>query len=151
MRRPELAKRVQVGHQGDIFVIGAQNAGKSSLLNALRWQAGSAERTAPLTTAALPGTTLALLQVDGLPLLGKSRCYDTPGVPHHHQLTSRLSGPLRLLPVRCAHSALRTAHVSYTPRCGHSVSLAWTHLRQQERAVIVGLQALLSSCSWLEM
>lgn len=85
---------VQVGVQGDLWVVGAQNAGKSSLINALRWEAGTAEVSAPLTTAALPGTTLDMVPVDGLPLQSRSRCYDTPGVPHPYQYTSRLSGAL---------------------------------------------------------
>ena len=42
------------------------------------------------TIAPVPGTTLGLLQVPGLPLGPKHRAFDTPGVPHGHQLTSRL-------------------------------------------------------------
>eukprot|EP00892_Ulva_mutabilis_P011265 jgi/Ulvmu1/8510/UM044_0044.1 len=79
----------RVGIQGDLWVIGAQNAGKSSLLNALRYRAGTAEATAALTTAPLPGTTLDVVPVEGLPLQARSRCYDTPGVPHPFQLTAR--------------------------------------------------------------
>ena len=81
-----------MGIQGDLWVIGAQNAGKSSLINALRYRAGTAAATAALTTAPLPGTTLDVVPVDGLPLLARSRCYDTPGVPHPHQLTARFGG-----------------------------------------------------------
>ena len=83
---------LQVGIQGDLWVVGAQNAGKSSLINALKREAGTAVSTAPLTTAALPGTTLGLTPVQGLPLLARSKCYDTPGVPHPYQYTSRLPG-----------------------------------------------------------
>ena len=99
---------LQVGVQGDLWVVGAQNAGKSSLLNALKRNAGMAEASAPLTTAALPGTTLSLTPVTGLPLRRKSRCYDTPGVPHPYQYTSRLPGALaQQLPalwLRCSTS-----------------------------------------------
>lgn len=73
-------------------MVGAQNAGKSSLINALKDVAGSRKATADLTTAALPGTTLGTTQVHGLPLRGKSRCFDTPGVPNPHQYTALLKG-----------------------------------------------------------
>jgi ribosome biogenesis GTPase A len=86
------ASHVQVGEDSSLWVVGAQNAGKSSLLNALKRVAGSLEATAVLTTAALPGTTLGTTPVYGLPLLGKSTCFDTPGIPHSHQYTSQLSG-----------------------------------------------------------
>lgn len=94
-QRIALTRRaLQVGIQGDLWVVGAQNAGKSSLINALKREAGTLECTAPLTTAALPGTTLGMIPVEGIPLMAKSRCYDTPGVPHPYQLTSRLGGTL---------------------------------------------------------
>jgi ribosome biogenesis GTPase A len=83
---------LQVGIQGDLWVVGAQNAGKSSLINALKRESGTLEATAPLTTAPLPGTTLGMTPVSGLPLLRRSRCYDTPGIPHPYQYTSRLGG-----------------------------------------------------------
>ena len=83
---------LQVGIRGDLWVVGAQNAGKSSLINALKQRAGTLDATGSLTTAALPGTTLDMIPVEGIPLLAKSRCYDTPGIPHSYQLTSRLAG-----------------------------------------------------------
>lgn len=43
------------------------------------------------TIAPIPGTTLGLLQVSGVPLGPKHRVFDTPGVPHPYQLTSRLN------------------------------------------------------------
>jgi len=76
------------GERGQVFVVGAQNAGKSSVLNAVS-QAGGAG-TLKLTTAALPGTTLGVVEVKGL-LSGKARVFDTPGVPHGYQLSSRLT------------------------------------------------------------
>eukprot|EP00983_Pelagomonas_calceolata_P074715 1152661-Pelagomonas_calceolata.AAC.6 len=39
----------------------------------------------------MPGTTLGLINVPGLPLGPKHRAFDTPGVPHRHQLTAYLS------------------------------------------------------------
>jgi len=43
------------------------------------------------TIASMPGTTLGLINVPGLPLGPKHRAFDTPGVPHRHQLTTYLS------------------------------------------------------------
>ncbi|PNH12511.1 hypothetical protein TSOC_000567 [Tetrabaena socialis] len=65
------------------------NAGKSSLINAMKRVAGTAGKGDP-TVAPVPGTTLGLLQVPGMPLGPKHRAFDTPGVPHSHQLTSQL-------------------------------------------------------------
>ena len=39
----------------------------------------------------MPGTTLGLINVPGLPLGPKNRAFDTPGVPHAYQLTSLLN------------------------------------------------------------
>ena len=38
----------------------------------------------------MPGTTLGLINVPGLPLGPKNRAFDTPGVAHAYQLTSHL-------------------------------------------------------------
>ncbi|KAG2441115.1 hypothetical protein HXX76_003967 [Chlamydomonas incerta] len=81
--------RQALGYRGDLWVVGAQNAGKSSLIAAMKRLAGTAGKGEP-TIAPVPGTTLGLLQVPGLPLGPKHRAFDTPGVPHGHQLTSRL-------------------------------------------------------------
>lgn len=82
------ALRKTTGRLGDVWVVGAQNAGKSSLINAMRKEAGlSKERN--ITTASLPGTTLGMLKVEGL-MPGRCMMFDTPGVPHPHQLTSML-------------------------------------------------------------
>lgn len=81
--------RVALGFRGDLWVVGAQNAGKSSLISAMKRLAGTAGKGEP-TIAPVPGTTLGLLQVPGMPLGAKHRAFDTPGVPHTHQLTSKL-------------------------------------------------------------
>jgi ribosome biogenesis GTPase A len=98
---------MQVGVQGDLWFVGAQNAGKSSVVNALKYHAGTRDASPQLTTAPYPGTTLDMVQVDGLPLMARSRAYDTPGVPHHHQLTSRFAGvpPTRSAAPGAAHLA----------------------------------------------
>ncbi|KXZ56942.1 hypothetical protein GPECTOR_1g85 [Gonium pectorale] len=81
--------RKALGFRGDLWVVGAQNAGKSSLITAMKKLAGTADKGAP-TIAPVPGTTLGLLQVPGMPIGPKHRAFDTPGVPHPHQLTSFL-------------------------------------------------------------
>ncbi|GAB4820166.1 hypothetical protein N2152v2_007212 [Parachlorella kessleri] len=77
------------GSRGDVWVVGAQNAGKSSLINAMRGVAGlGKERN--VTAAPLPGTTLGMVTVPGL-LPPGSKMLDTPGVPHAFQLASLLT------------------------------------------------------------
>ena len=46
-----------VGLRGDVWVVGAQNAGKSSLINAMQRLTGL-QGNQQITTAAHPGTTL---------------------------------------------------------------------------------------------
>eukprot|EP00199_Chlamydomonas_sp_CCMP681_P000330 CAMPEP_0119116928 /NCGR_PEP_ID=MMETSP1180-20130426/52557_1 /TAXON_ID=3052 ORGANISM="Chlamydomonas cf sp, Strain CCMP681" /NCGR_SAMPLE_ID=MMETSP1180 /ASSEMBLY_ACC=CAM_ASM_000741 /LENGTH=544 /DNA_ID=CAMNT_0007106131 /DNA_START=76 /DNA_END=1710 /DNA_ORIENTATION=+ len=81
--------KTALGFRGDLWVVGAQNAGKSSLISAMKRLGGSSGQRDP-TVAALAGTTLGLINVPGLPLGPKQRCFDTPGVPHTHQLTALL-------------------------------------------------------------
>lgn len=64
-------------------------AGKSSLIAAMKRLGGTAQQRPP-TIAPVPGTTLGLLRVPGIPLGPKHRTFDTPGVHHAYQLTSRL-------------------------------------------------------------
>ncbi len=52
--------------------------------------AGTSGKREP-TVAPVPGTTLGLLNVPGLPLGPKQRAFDTPGVPHSYQLTTKLN------------------------------------------------------------
>ena len=82
-----------LGFRGDLWVVGAQNAGKSSLISAMKKLGGTSGKREP-TVAPMPGTTLGLLNVPGLPLGPKHRAFDTPGVPHEHQMTTVLSSSL---------------------------------------------------------
>jgi len=94
-----------VGRRGDVWVVGAQNSGKSSLINALRVarkRAGGGGQVDPkqlLTIAALPGTTLGMIPINGIMPKG-AQMFDTPGVPHPYQLTSILTAAeVRSLPM----------------------------------------------------
>lgn len=60
----DLLTRIQemVGLRGDVWVVGAQNAGKSSLINAMQRLAGL-KGSQQITTAAHPGTTLGELSL----------------------------------------------------------------------------------------
>jgi ribosome biogenesis GTPase A len=89
VRRLLVELREAAGQRGDVYVVGAQNAGKSSLVNALRAAAGL-PRSRDVTAAPLPGTTLGVVLVPGLLRRGAA-LLDTPGVPHPYQLHSLLS------------------------------------------------------------
>ena len=78
-----------VGSRGDVWVVGAQNAGKSSLLNAMRAAVGL-KRENKVTVAPVPGTTLGLIPVPSLLPQG-CKMMDTPGVPHAYQLASSMT------------------------------------------------------------
>lgn len=87
----------KVGERGDVWILGAQNAGKSSLINSLRRQrakidgpGSEAAMAAPVTEAHVPGTTIGVVRLPGV--LKSGRLYDTPGLEHSHSLSLRL-GP----------------------------------------------------------
>jgi hypothetical protein len=71
------------------------------------------------TVAPVPGTTLGLLRVPGVPLGAGHRTFDTPGVHHGYQLTSSLTLPeLReVLPRK------RLKPRTYRLPVGHCISL----------------------------
>jgi len=73
-----------------VWVVGAQNAGKSSLINAMcGHKGGSKARNAPLTAAPLPGTTIGCVELPEV-LPSPHRAFDTPGIIQPQQLTTRL-------------------------------------------------------------
>ena len=78
-----------VGTRGDVWVMGAQNAGKSSLINAMRSAVGLKQER-KVTVAAVPGTTLGLIPVPSLLPKG-CKMLDTPGVPHEYQLAAYMT------------------------------------------------------------
>lgn len=76
------------GQRGHVWVIGAQNAGKSTLINAMAKCVGG--KMSVLTEAPVPGTTLGIVRVEGV-LSGQAKLFDTPGLLHPHQITTRLT------------------------------------------------------------
>ncbi|KAK1258503.1 hypothetical protein QJS04_geneDACA017259 [Acorus gramineus] len=78
-----------VGARGHVYAVGAQNAGKSTLINSLGKVSGG-KVVSELTEAVVPGTTLGIVRVDGV-LPGQAKLFDTPGILHPHQLMMRLT------------------------------------------------------------
>jgi hypothetical protein len=76
------------GPRSNVWVIGAQNAGKSTLINGFAKKQGV--KIVRLTEAALPGTTLGILRVTGV-LPAKAKMYDTPGLLHPYIMVMRLN------------------------------------------------------------
>ncbi|KAI3863451.1 hypothetical protein MKX03_005916 [Papaver bracteatum] len=77
------------GARGNVWAVGAQNAGKSTLINSIGKHA-SGGQVNELTEAPVPGTTLGIIRVEGI-LPGQVKLFDTPGLLHPHQLTTRLT------------------------------------------------------------
>ncbi|MBP1992903.1 ribosome biogenesis GTPase YqeH [Paenibacillus eucommiae] len=75
-------------HRGnrDIYVVGATNVGKSTLIN--RLIADFSDLEAELTTSQYPGTTLDLVKI---PLDDGKFIVDTPGIVYEHRLTELVS------------------------------------------------------------
>ncbi len=75
-------------HRGnrDIYVVGATNVGKSTLINRLISDFSDLE--AELTTSQYPGTTLDLVRI---PLEDGKFIVDTPGIVYQHRLTELVS------------------------------------------------------------
>ncbi|EXB93966.1 Uncharacterized protein yqeH [Morus notabilis] len=76
------------GPRGNVWVIGAQNAGKSTLINAIAKKEGA--KVTKLTEAPVPGTTLGILRVGGI-LSAKAKLFDTPGLLHPYLVSMRLN------------------------------------------------------------
>ncbi|KAA8518074.1 hypothetical protein F0562_015548 [Nyssa sinensis] len=76
------------GPRGNVWVIGAQNAGKSTLINAFAKKEGV--KVTKLTEAAVPGTTLGILRIGGI-LSAKAKMYDTPGLLHPYLMSMKLN------------------------------------------------------------
>ncbi|KAK1257237.1 hypothetical protein QJS04_geneDACA024220 [Acorus gramineus] len=107
-----------VGARGHVYVVGAQNAGKSTLINSLGKVSGG-KVVSELTEAVVPGTTLGIVRVDGV-LPGQAKLFDTPGILHPHQLMMRLTSEEQKLVRIDKELKPRTYRVG----AGHSVHIA---------------------------
>ena len=74
----------------EVWVVGAQNAGKSTLINALAAHYYGSGFAAGPVASHVAGTTVGLVRLDSL-LPGKRTVVDTPGLVQNHQLATRLS------------------------------------------------------------
>lgn len=76
------------GPRGNVWAIGAQNAGKSTLINAIGKHVTG--KLTPITEAPVPGTTLGIIRLEGV-LPGNTKLFDTPGLLHPHHIATRLT------------------------------------------------------------
>lgn len=76
------------GKRGQVWAVGSQNAGKSTLINAVGKVFGG--KVWHLTEAPVPGTTLGIVRVEGV-LPFEAKLFDTPGLLNPHQITTRLT------------------------------------------------------------
>lgn len=105
------------GPRGTVWAVGAQNAGKSTLINAIAKTVGG--KVGYLTEAPVPGTTLGIVRVEGV-LPGKAKLFDTPGLLHPHQITTRLTREEQKL----VHLNKELKPRTYRLKVGHSVHIA---------------------------
>ncbi|KAK4260577.1 hypothetical protein QN277_003673 [Acacia crassicarpa] len=105
------------GPRGNVWVVGAQNAGKSTLINSIGKHIG--RRLTHLTEAPVPGTTLGIIRVEGI-LTGQAKLFDTPGLLHPFQITTRLTREEQKL----VHIGKELKPRTYRIKAGHSVHVA---------------------------
>ncbi|KAB2619952.1 hypothetical protein D8674_039439 [Pyrus ussuriensis x Pyrus communis] len=97
------------GPRGNVRVIGAQNAGKSTLINALAKKEGV--KVTKLTEAPVPGTTLGIWRVGGI-LSANAVLFDTPGLLHPYLVSMRLD-------LICKHLLIRNQIPTELPVVDH--------------------------------
>ncbi|XVF21812.1 hypothetical protein REPUB_Repub12eG0122200 [Reevesia pubescens] len=105
------------GPRGTVWAVGAQNAGKSTLINAIGKSVGG--KIGFLTEAPVPGTTLGIVRVEGV-LPGQAKLFDTPGLLQPHQLTTRLTREEQKLVYVSKELKPRT----YRVKAGYTVHIA---------------------------
>ncbi|KAI3461867.1 hypothetical protein Pfo_018530 [Paulownia fortunei] len=105
------------GQRGNVWAVGAQNAGKSTLINAIGKCVGM--KATHLTEASVPGTTLGIVRMEGV-LPGKAKLLDTPGLLHPHQISTRLTAVEQKL--ICIEKELKPR--TYRIKAGHSVHIS---------------------------
>ncbi|XP_022884558.1 GTP-binding protein BRASSINAZOLE INSENSITIVE PALE GREEN 2, chloroplastic isoform X1 [Olea europaea var. sylvestris] len=104
------------GPRGQVWAIGAQNAGKSTLLNAIGKCVG--RKLTHLTEAPVPGTTLGIVRMEGV-FPGNAKLFDTPGLLHPHQISTRLTREEQKL----IHIGKELKPRTYRVKAGHSVHI----------------------------
>ncbi|XP_020215304.1 GTP-binding protein BRASSINAZOLE INSENSITIVE PALE GREEN 2, chloroplastic [Cajanus cajan] len=106
-----------VGPRGNVWAVGAQNAGKSTLINSIGKYAGG--KITHLTEAPVPGTTLGIVRVEGV-LPSQAKLFDTPGLLHPYQITTRLTREEQKL----VHMGKELKPRTYRIMVGHSIHIA---------------------------
>ncbi|GAU36952.1 hypothetical protein TSUD_62210 [Trifolium subterraneum] len=101
----------------DVWTVGAQNAGKSTLINSIGKHVGG--KITHLTEAPVPGTTLGIVRVEGA-LPSQAKLFDTPGLLHPYQITTRLTREEQKLVYMTKELKPRT----YRVKAGHSIHIA---------------------------
>ncbi|KAL0917863.1 hypothetical protein M5K25_012964 [Dendrobium thyrsiflorum] len=104
------------GPRGNVWAVGAQNAGKSTLINAMGRCVG--RKMTQLTEAPVPGTTLGIVRVEGV-LCGHAKLFDTPGILHPYQITTRLTREEQKL----IHISKELKPRTYRIKAGHSIHI----------------------------
>ncbi|KAK1298202.1 hypothetical protein QJS10_CPB14g00189 [Acorus calamus] len=124
------------GPRGNVWVIGAQNAGKSTLINAFAKKEGM--KITRLTEAAIPGTTLGILRIGGI-LPAKAKMYDTPGLLHPYLAgqTVHVGGLMRL---DLTHASVETIYVSVWASPNISLHLGKTENAEETWRKHVGIR-----------
>lgn len=105
------------GARGNVWAIGAQNAGKSTLINSIGKHVSG--KVTQITEAPVPGTTLGIIRVEGV-LPGQAKLFDTPGLLHPHQITTRLIREEQKL----VHVSKELKPRTYRIKAGHTVHIA---------------------------
>ncbi|KAK7258073.1 hypothetical protein RIF29_32492 [Crotalaria pallida] len=105
------------GPRGNVWAVGAQNAGKSTLINSIGKYVGG--KISHLTEAPVPGTTLGIVRVEGV-LPSQAKLFDTPGLLHPHQITTRLTREEQKL----VHISKELKPRTYRIKAGHSIHIA---------------------------
>ncbi|CAL5433823.1 unnamed protein product [Camellia sinensis] len=104
------------GPRGNVWAIGSQNAGKSTLINSIGKHIGG--KVTHLTEAPVPGTTLGIVRVEGV-LPSQAKLFDTPGLLNPHQISTRLTREEQKLVQISKELKPRT----YRIKAGHSVHI----------------------------
>ncbi|KAI4306720.1 hypothetical protein L6164_029974 [Bauhinia variegata] len=105
------------GPRGNVWAVGAQNAGKSTLINSIGKHVGG--KIIHLTEAPVPGTTLGIVRVEGV-LPSQAKLFDTPGLLHPYQITTRLTREEQKL----VHIGKELRPRTYRIKAGHTIHIA---------------------------